>query len=492
MAAIDLSKLNEGQRAVVERLDEPLFVSAGAGSGKTFTLTARLVHALSLSSAADGGRYLSSVDEALVITFTDAAALEIKERVRQALREAGEEDPYLREEALKVDGAWISTIHGMCSRILHRYALELGLDPKFTVCTGSVADALYARALDTVMERVQNDDEFERLRANYAIWSGGKSVVGIVSTLRTEASKCVHGFDDLLCPSSAEAPQELERVERALQALACEKLTGKQRETVDASLASLAGFRSLAPGEQTAAAAVEALAGVKLPTVRKEELVVLKNEAQQALAEAAVTAEYEKAQEFAPQLVAIAREVDELYMALKLSHSYLDNDDLIGLALRAVEEHPEVARAYAGRFRLVMIDEFQDTDAKQLRLISLLSGPDAQHLSTVGDAQQSIYRFRGGDVEVFRERGRSLPKRAHVAMDVNYRSDHHVLATVEHTCGDAGLLGDFLKLAGDAGRKSRYQAYDESGEELPRIRVELAMGGTADLRLLIFLAIVRY
>ena len=113
MATIDLNRLNDSQHAVATRLDEPLFVAAGAGSGKTFTLTARLVHALSRGSAADGGRYLDSIDQALVITFTKAAASEIAERVRQALRDAGAEDPHLYEESLKVDGAWISTIHSI-------------------------------------------------------------------------------------------------------------------------------------------------------------------------------------------------------------------------------------------------------------------------------------------------------------------------------------------------------------------------------------------
>ena len=132
MAGIDLSRLNDAQRNVVTRLDEPLFVAAGAGAGETFTLTARLVHALSMGSAADGGRYLTSIDEALIITFTKAAALEIAERVRATLRDAGEADPFLREESLKVDGAWISTIHGMCSRIFRRHAIELGFDQQMT------------------------------------------------------------------------------------------------------------------------------------------------------------------------------------------------------------------------------------------------------------------------------------------------------------------------------------------------------------------------
>ena len=485
MAGFDISQLNAGQRAVVERLDEPLFVSAGAGSGKTFTLTARLVHALSPGSAADGGRFLSSIDQALVITFTEAAALEIKERVRQALRDAGETDALLREESLKVDGAWISTIHGMCRRILLRHAIELGIDPKFTVCEGSVADALLARALDEIMGRVQTDDAYAALRSEYALWgggsSGGHSVVGMIATLRSEAHKCPHGFDDLACPSSHETAGEMRRVLGAFEALSSLDMTDKQRAVVDASLGALRDFDGLAPGEQTPARACEVLERAKVPALRKAEQVAYKDDAKQALAEALVCAHYERVQEFAPQVIELAREVDRRYGELKHERSYLDNDDLIAFALEAVEGHPEVTRDYADRFRLVMIDEFQDTDEKQLRLISLLAGRDACHLTTVGDAQQSIYRFRGGDVEVFRARGAGLPASQHVTMDVNYRSDHNVLALVERVCGDAEVLGDFLKLAADGGRRSRYAARAADGSEMDRIMLEVVSGGNAEL-----------
>ena len=481
MAGINLSTLNTGQRAVVERLDEPLFVAAGAGSGKTFTLTARLVHALSEGSATDGGRYLSSVDQALVITFTDAAALEIKERVRQALRKAGEDDPHLREESLRVDGAWISTIHSMCSRILHRHAIELGIDPKFMVCDGSVADALMARALDEVMSQVEHDEAFAALRAEYPLWGAGSSVVGMIATLRAEAAKCAHGFDDMVCPRSHEAAAEVMGLYRTFESFLSLKITDKQRAVVEDSLVPLAAFAQLPPGEQTAARACEALVGIKVPDLRKADQKPLKEDAKRLLAQATVCAQYERVQDLCPQIVALARAVDERYGQLKHERSFLDNDDLISCALAAVEGNPEVARDYAGRFRLVMIDEFQDTDQKQLRLISLLSGPDACHLTTVGDAQQSIYRFRGGDVEVFRARGRSLPQSQHVAMDVNYRSDHHVLGLVERVCGDAGVLGDFLKLAGDAGRKSRYEARAADRTDACRIRLEVAAGGSSEL-----------
>lgn len=102
--------LTPGQKACVETLDKPIAVSAGAGSGKTYTLTRRIVYALE-------EKQIDSIDEVLAITFTTKAAAEIKSRVKSALRAQG-----LKDEALKVDGAYISTIHGMCSRILHAHA----------------------------------------------------------------------------------------------------------------------------------------------------------------------------------------------------------------------------------------------------------------------------------------------------------------------------------------------------------------------------------
>lgn len=482
MAGIDLSQLNAGQRAVVERLDEPLFVAAGAGSGKTFTLTARLVHALSEGSGAGGGRYLASIDDALVITFTEAAALEIKERVRQALRAAGAEDAFLYDQSLRIDGAWISTIHGMCVRILRRHALELGIDPAFQVGEGSVTEALYARALEEVLGEVVRDDAYAALRAEYPLWSAARGAYGVdtmIGKLRGEAAKCPHGFDDFDCPASDETFSAVARLVCSLESLAGLKLTAKQQETADAALAAVEPLMELPFGERTPGRACEALAGLKLPLLRKADQKELLAEAKEAYAEAVVIAQQERVQALAPQLVALARKVDERYGELKRDHSYLDNDDLITLALRAVETSPEVAAHYAGRFRLVMIDEFQDTDEKQLRLISLLSGPGARHLTTVGDAQQSIYRFRGGDVAVFRARGAALDEASHVKMDVNYRSDPSVLALVERVCGDAGLLGDFLKLAADAGRRGKLEARAPEGQEPRRIHLEVTAGGTS-------------
>ncbi len=108
---MNLDLCTPGQREVVQTLDEPVMVAAGAGSGKTFTLTQRIVGAL--LPGADGARpYLDSMEQVLAITFTKKAAAELRSRIKGLLLKEG-----LREQAHAVDDAWVSTIHGMASRI---------------------------------------------------------------------------------------------------------------------------------------------------------------------------------------------------------------------------------------------------------------------------------------------------------------------------------------------------------------------------------------
>ena len=154
--ALDFHSYTPGQKQAIQTLDKPLFVAAGAGSGKTFTLTKRVVWALSKGSGTDGGAYLDSLDQALIITFTNEAAKEIKERVRSALEEEG-----LFDQALNVDSAWISTIHSMCARILRSHAFDLGIDPDFIVLDEHRRNELLQESLEEVLSSLRETDEYK-------------------------------------------------------------------------------------------------------------------------------------------------------------------------------------------------------------------------------------------------------------------------------------------------------------------------------------------
>lgn len=115
--------LNPNQARCATTFGRPIAVMAGAGSGKTFTLKERIANAIQGDPASGVEPVVSGIDKVLAITFTEKAALELKSRIKQALRQRGRQD-----QAMLVDDAWISTIHGMCSRILRENALALGID----------------------------------------------------------------------------------------------------------------------------------------------------------------------------------------------------------------------------------------------------------------------------------------------------------------------------------------------------------------------------
>ncbi|MBS5328379.1 MAG: UvrD-helicase domain-containing protein, partial [Atopobium sp.] len=144
-------------------------------------------------------------------------------------------------------------------------------------------------------------------------------------------------------------------------------------------------------------------------------------------------------------------QVYKLFKQKKLAVGGLDNDDLLHLTAKVFEEHPEIAAVYTDKFKLVMVDEFQDTDQQQVQMIKSLSGKDAQYLTTVGDAQQSIYRFRGADVDVFFRRQAEVSEDLQPRLVDNFRSHNEILRFVAKVCSADGMIPNFMDLS--AGRE---------------------------------------
>ena len=445
---MDLSTLMPQQLDIVTTLDRPLFVSAGAGSGKTFTLTRRIAWALSPES----GPALTSLDQVLAITFTKDAAAEIRERVRATLIAEG-----MAEAALSVDDAWISTIHGMCSRILRAHALELGIDPEFGVVAEAEAGVLMDRAVDTVLAAAQGD--YQELFDWYKLdaeggFSRGANVRDLVRRLLELANASRRGFDDI---SLLRGEADFGGVLDAYQA-AAENCGGKGR---DAALAAIDAITAYLDGPRTRDGLIACLMACTIPRASKnfpkESVAWLKG----VLADAFTNAYLAVDGIALDQLMELSHAVYDEYQALKADRSLLDNNDLLRMTYLALRDHEPIRSAYANRFKLVMIDEFQDTDQQQVDLISYLTGEGGRALCTVGDAQQSIYRFRGAEVEVFRRQQRHVEAAAAqggegrvVELVRNFRSHAQVLDYVARVFDGnrGGLMPRFLNLEPNEGR----------------------------------------
>ena len=464
---MDLSGLMPQQRDIVTTLDRPLFVSAGAGSGKTFTLTRRILWALSPES----GPYLGSLDQVLAITFTRDAAAEIRERVRGALVAEG-----MEREALAVDDAWISTIHGMCARILRAHALELGLDPEFGILGDT--DELMDRAVDDALRR--RAGKLDALMDAFELDARGDGLRALVRRVLELASASREGFEGL---EFIRGRADLSGMADAYQALA-ENGTKKGAELAAGALAAIQAYEE---GGRTWEDLVALMAACEKMPVKSagfpaESVAWLKAEVADAMVNAVVASD-----EATGELMDLSREVYEGYTALKRERSVLDNNDLLHLAYAALRDHEELRRMYAGRFRLVMIDEFQDTDQQQVDLISFLSGTDARALATVGDAQQSIYRFRGAEVQVFHEQRARVEAVAAAREDggrvvelvKNFRSHAEVLRYVARVFDgeDGGLMPRFLNLLPHEGRADGLAAVGAS-----RKQAFLVLGRTGEAR----------
>ena len=465
---MDLSTLMPQQLQVVKTLDRPLFVSAGAGSGKTFTLTRRIVYALSPES----GPFVEHLDQVLAITFTKDAAAEIRDRVRRALIEEG-----MDEEALTVDDAWISTIHGMCSRILRAHALELGIDPEFTVLADT--DELMGQAVEHVLGRATAPDAAPELAASlktlYAWYpmaveggpfGAGTTIKGLVRDLLELSSQLPGGMDDVRVARG--------QADTSALADAYRVALGASKATTEKAQAALDAIDAFEASGKTMEDAARLMMSCGMPRASKafpkEQVELLKAEA----ADAFINIVLACGGPALDALVGLARAVEAEYRALKADQSALDNNDLLRMAYEALRDYPAIRAAYEGRFKMVMIDEFQDTDQMQVDLIRYLTGAGERALCTVGDAQQSIYRFRGAEVEVFRRQERKVGSSAApvtaVASDApagelvklvrNFRSHDEVLRYVARVFdGDTGgLMQGFLDLEPSDKRKDKLKA----------------------------------
>ncbi len=408
-----MSRLTDQQERAVARRDGSLMVRAGAGTGKTTVLVERFVRAVTEDRV--------PVEGILAITFTEKAAAEMRTRVRARFVELG-----LRAEGRAVEGAWISTIHGFCARVLRAHALSAGIDPDFRVLGELEAERIAADAFDAALETFMgNDPERLELVAAYTADGLGDMVRTAYSRLRSQGQRR---------PQLEELPRpavvgQAERLSAAV-AGALRELGGTDGVIVGRAIAKL---------ERCAALLERVPAGELAEPGELDDLSFGRNakalctdpcvEYGEALEQYAALSSAHKEYRDHGMLRALLDLYGERYEGGKRARSAVDFEDLELLTRDLLARHDGLRRQYAERFAHVLVDEFQDTNPLQNQLFGQL---DRDNLFRVGDENQSIYGFRNADVEVFRSHWADAAAEGRAeSISVNFRSRGEVLDAID-------------------------------------------------------------
>ena len=409
-------ELTGEQRAIVGPQATDLAVTAGAGSGKTRVLVERYVGLLRTCS----------IPEIAAVTFTEAAATEMRERVRRAVMA----DDALSHHRPDLDDAVIGTVHSLALRLLREHPFDAAIDPSAAVLGEDEAELLRraasAEAIDAAAEA--DDDRTTALREIGVYWMGQLLPRMLADRDDVDAAFEVMGADpagwrehaNATLDAAYRADQRAIRTAVAAAARAIEVNVpgaGERRTAVARDvLEALRGVEQAAGWAAFAAVLQEARGRTNLQggsSANPSDVAI--RDAIQALREADKAARrlpvWSEVDERAiPAVVGVRALFDDAatrYAVARREQHALDFLDLELGAVALLRDHEEVAAGVRARFRHLMVDEAQDINPAQAELIRLIAGPmpagPRPWLFLVGDGKQSIYRFRGADVARFAE-----------------------------------------------------------------------------------------
>ena len=444
MEAVDLTLQ---QQAIVNARGQDVFVVAGAGSGKTSVLVSRYVELLSECG----------IPQIAAVTFTDAAATEMRERVR---REVLSRDDLAGRRA-DLDKAVIGTIHSLCRQLLRENPVESAIDPAARVLSDDEAESERVTACQDALEEAAEADGHRALAAHeigvfalsdllsnmvarrdevvdaYSIMAGAGPSEWL-EHVHAVLAPLIEGAVEEVCPQLAESAARLQDAadsatgtdaihERLLDVLAA---LGDPKDGGSGDLLQRvldAGGRVKLTGGS--AKNWDYLDGVKA------EMGAIRNVAVR-LKETPQWNEFDgPALEALSSLRRLFDDACARYEGRKRELAALDYLDLELKATKLLRSHPDIAASYRSRFRHLMVDELQDTNPSQIKLLNLLSrdgGPDSPGPERffVGDVKQAIYRFRGSDVRHFtRLRDEMQATGAVLSLDQSFRAHDPLVET---------------------------------------------------------------
>ncbi len=462
-----------------------LLVSAAAGSGKTAVLVQRFIERIT------DPEHPVDADRMLVVTFTKAAAGEMRERILAQLNAMIAADPSniaLRRQKLCLARAHISTVHSFCSDLLREFFNQLGIAPDFRIADDKEVETLQHAACDELLEEVYRDPSFESFAEAF---SGERDDGPLSQTiLALYAFTRSHPFPDAWLEEKLHLYEDVQRAEDTvwgqtlledaadvlrgaidMQQTACRiaeedaKLADALMPAYDEDERILRSLLTLCE-EKKWDELGQALAGAKFPTARaprgyaddplKVRATKIRDAMKKAVKElaknfvtdsAACAEECTRMLPYVRRLIDLVRRFSQLYDAKKKEKDVLDFGDLEHLTLRLLYrqlpsgewEATETAKTVSARFDEVMVDEYQDTNEAQDSLFAAVAGL-SNHRFMVGDVKQSIYGFRQAMPAIFLRYQKTFEPYSRenpvfpacVTLDRNFRSRRDVTESVNY------------------------------------------------------------
>lgn len=401
------------QQSAVQRTGQDVCVLAGPGSGKTSVLTERFAWLVEQWSV--------SARNILAITFTEKAAAEIRHRVSERLQ--GLADP------MDIELAPISTMHGLCTRILKEFAIPAGLDPGFDLWDERQASAALFASAEHVLNRAAREEK-AALRRLFATWNS-RDMIDDLCKVHNKIRSYTETFP--LGAIETDAPHLLADLHTFANDVAATQATTDSSKKWHAVFCDWwrAAQPKLTRPDWDAISAIEQLPKRgSLPAALKAVTAPLYQLAESAPAR---LVSHCVAEERA-YLLAILQRVAAEYTRRKESAARIDFQDLEHRAIRLLHANAGVREELQRRYEHLLIDEMQDTNAVQWTLIDLLRSPGT--LFAVGDINQSIYSFRFAAPEQFiAYRDRLASDGASIDLLVrNFRSRESILAFTDTVC----------------------------------------------------------
>jgi ATP-dependent helicase/nuclease subunit A len=437
--------LEPEQAAAAYEINKHISVTAGPGAGKTTVLVERYLHILREHK-------LPSIDQIVAITFTNRAANEMRERLRKRLDKllqaaSGEDRQRWMKFKRTLDGAVITTIHGFCMRLLREFPVEAQLDPQFVLLDEHRAAILLEAAVEeSLTEFISRGDEpishltagvgrprlATALMAMYLKVRGQGLSLDSVLKQTTESHSGAEGYR-VLC-------SELDA--RMADLISARGLTGKAAEKRSEAKRRWPRVRELLLNKEVPLAdycgLINEFRETARPDARGNICALVKQlddlfwgETKERPFGRLPQVRFDLfSREYATALVKLLKSIDQRFLEKKRQLSVLDFDDLQIRTLQLLDR-PEVIRRTSQRYKFFLVDEFQDTNGLQRDLmdrLALKSGGRV-NLFIVGDRKQSIYGFRGADVDVFSEMTEALIEAGGESMQLplNFRSQPQLI-----------------------------------------------------------------